>query len=56
MELRQVFNTIAKWGWLIGLADRGHLVLGARADIIRVTRIGTAGAVRGVWAQGRRVA
>lgn len=39
-----------------GLADRGHLVLGARADIIRVTRIGTAGAVRGVWAQGRRVA
>ena len=39
-----------------GLADRGHLVPGARADIIRVTRIGTAGAVRGVWAQGRRVA
>jgi len=39
-----------------GLPDRGHLVPGARADVIRVTRIGAAGAVRGVWVQGRRVA
>jgi len=39
-----------------GLADRGHLAEGARADVIRVTRIGGAGAVRGVWVQGRRVA
>ncbi len=39
-----------------GLTDRGHLVPGARADVIRVTRIGTAGAVRGVWVEGRRVA
>ncbi|MCB6179782.1 alpha-D-ribose 1-methylphosphonate 5-triphosphate diphosphatase [Rhodobacter sp. Har01] len=38
-----------------GLADRGHLSLGARADVIRVTRVGNAGAVRGVWVQGRRV-
>lgn len=38
-----------------GLTDRGHLVIGARADVIRVTRIGGAGAVRGVWVQGRRV-
>ncbi len=38
-----------------GLTDRGHLVPGARADAIRVTRIGAAGAVRGVWVQGRRV-
>ncbi len=38
-----------------GLSDRGHLVVGARADVIRVTRIGAAGAVRGVWVQGRRV-
>ena len=37
-----------------GLADRGRLEPGARADVIRVTRIGTAGAVRGVWVQGRR--
>lgn len=39
-----------------GLSDRGHLVVGARADVIRVTRIGGAGAVRGVWVQGNRVA
>lgn len=39
-----------------GLTDRGHLDLGARADVIRVARIGTAGALRGVWVQGQRVA
>jgi alpha-D-ribose 1-methylphosphonate 5-triphosphate diphosphatase len=38
-----------------GLADRGHLVPGARADVIRVARIGSAGAVRGVWVAGARV-
>ena len=38
-----------------GLTDRGHLVPGGRADVIRVARIGNAGAVRGVWVQGRRV-
>ncbi len=39
-----------------GLMDRGHVTIGARADIIRVTRINGAGAVRGVWVQGNRVA
>jgi alpha-D-ribose 1-methylphosphonate 5-triphosphate diphosphatase len=39
-----------------GLADRGHLSLGARADVIRVARIGGAGALRGTWVQGNRVA
>lgn len=40
-----------------GLADRGHLDVGARADAIRVTRVGpVAAAVRGVWVQGGRVA
>lgn len=39
-----------------GLKDRGHLDIGARADAIRVTRIGTAAAVRGAWVQGVRVA
>jgi alpha-D-ribose 1-methylphosphonate 5-triphosphate diphosphatase len=39
-----------------GLADRGRLDLDARADVIRVTRIGPAGALRGVWVQGLRVA
>ena len=38
-----------------GLDDRGHLVPGARADVIRVARIGAAAAVRGIWVEGRRV-
>jgi alpha-D-ribose 1-methylphosphonate 5-triphosphate diphosphatase len=39
----------------VGLTDRGHLVPGARADVIRVARVGAAGAVRGVWSHGVRV-
>lgn len=38
-----------------GLDDRGRLCLGARADVIRVARIGQAAAVRGAWVEGRRV-
>ena len=38
-----------------GLTDRGRLAIGARADVIRVTRIGPAAALRGVWVQGIRV-
>jgi alpha-D-ribose 1-methylphosphonate 5-triphosphate diphosphatase len=40
----------------VGLQDRGRLEVGSRADVIRVTRVGSAGAVRGVWVQGQRVA
>ncbi len=40
----------------VGLSDRGYIGAGARADLVRVTRVGTAGAVRGVWVDGRRVA
>lgn len=39
-----------------GLKDRGQLVPGARADVLRVARIGAAAAVRGTWVQGKRVA
>jgi alpha-D-ribose 1-methylphosphonate 5-triphosphate diphosphatase len=39
-----------------GLADRGHLDIGARADVIRVRRIGDAATLRGTWVQGTRVA
>lgn len=39
----------------VGLTDRGRVEVGARADLVRVARIGTAGALRGVWAQGLRV-
>ncbi|MDO9525669.1 MAG: alpha-D-ribose 1-methylphosphonate 5-triphosphate diphosphatase, partial [Gemmobacter sp.] len=38
-----------------GLIDRGHLDVGARADVIRVARIEGACAVRGTWVQGHRV-
>ena len=40
----------------VGLLDRGKIGLEARADLVRVSRIGSAGAVRGVWVQGQRVA
>ncbi|MFC3569035.1 alpha-D-ribose 1-methylphosphonate 5-triphosphate diphosphatase [Paracoccus simplex] len=39
-----------------GLTDRGALRPGARADVIRVARLGNASAVRGVWVQGNRIA
>ena len=38
-----------------GLADRGSLAPGLRADVIRVTRHGPATAVRGVWVAGAKV-
>ncbi|MFT5651935.1 MAG: alpha-D-ribose 1-methylphosphonate 5-triphosphate diphosphatase [Pseudorhodobacter sp.] len=39
----------------VGLPDRGHLTLGARADIIRVARVAQTGVLRGTWVQGKRV-
>ena len=39
-----------------GLADRGSLAEGMRADLIRVRRAGAVAAVRGTWSAGRRVA
>lgn len=39
----------------VGLTDRGHLVPGAQADVIRDARVGAAGALRGVWSQVARV-
>ncbi|PKP65442.1 MAG: phosphonate metabolism protein PhnM [Alphaproteobacteria bacterium HGW-Alphaproteobacteria-8] len=39
-----------------GLGDRGRLLIGARADLIRVARVSGAGALRGTWVQGKRVA
>ncbi len=38
-----------------GLTDRGTLAPGKRADLIRVHRIGNAGAIRGTWVAGQRV-
>lgn len=39
----------------VGLSDRGRIEQGARADLVRVSRLGQAGALRGVWVQGKRV-
>ncbi len=39
-----------------GLADRGRIEPGARADVIRVARAGGTAVVRGSWVQGGRVA
>lgn len=39
----------------VGLTDRGRIEVGCRADIVRVARIGQAGALRGTWVQGKRV-
>lgn len=40
-----------------GLADRGRIAVGLRADVVRVRRItGTAAAQRGTWVAGERVA
>jgi alpha-D-ribose 1-methylphosphonate 5-triphosphate diphosphatase len=39
----------------VGLSDRGAITLGRNADLVRVTRIGGTGALRGVWVRGTRV-
>jgi alpha-D-ribose 1-methylphosphonate 5-triphosphate diphosphatase len=39
----------------VGLADRGQLALGTRADLVQVHRYGKVPAVRGVWVAGQRV-
>lgn len=39
-----------------GLQDRGALMIGSKADVIRVARVGGAAAVRGTWVDGNRVA
>ena len=39
----------------VGLTDRGALSPGYRADLLRVSRFGETGAIRGVWVQGNRV-
>jgi alpha-D-ribose 1-methylphosphonate 5-triphosphate diphosphatase len=52
---RGVNTVTAAPAMAVGLPDRGQLTLGARADVIRVMRVGKTGAVRGTWAQGKRI-
>jgi alpha-D-ribose 1-methylphosphonate 5-triphosphate diphosphatase len=40
----------------VGLADRGEIAVGKRADLVRVKLMGGTPVVKGVWRQGERVA
>ncbi len=51
--IRTVTKTPAE---AVGLNDRGEIAVGKRADLIRISTVGTAVAVRSVWREGRRVA
>ena len=51
--IRTVTKTPAE---AVGLADRGEIAVGKRADLIRVHVAGDVPAVRSVWRGGRRVA
>jgi alpha-D-ribose 1-methylphosphonate 5-triphosphate diphosphatase len=41
---------------LLGLADRGRIATGLRADLVRVREIGTTPTVVEAWREGRRIA
>lgn len=41
---------------LLGLADRGRIAVGLRADLVQVREIGATPTVVAVWRQGRRIA
>ena len=40
----------------VGLADRGQIAMGLRADLLRFGRIGSVPVTRGLWVLGQRVA
>lgn len=50
--LRTVTKTPAD---AVGLNDRGRLVIGTRADLVRIRMAGKMPAIRGTWVQGVRV-
>jgi alpha-D-ribose 1-methylphosphonate 5-triphosphate diphosphatase len=39
----------------VGLADRGRIAQGARADLVRIAHVGGTPVVRGTWVRGHRV-
>lgn len=51
--VRMVTKTPAE---VAGLADRGEIAIGRRADLVRVALAGEMPVVKGVWREGRRVA
>jgi alpha-D-ribose 1-methylphosphonate 5-triphosphate diphosphatase len=57
VDLATAVRTVTKTpAEAVGLADRGEITAGRRADLIRVRTVGSVPIVRSVWREGRRVA
>jgi alpha-D-ribose 1-methylphosphonate 5-triphosphate diphosphatase len=57
IDLASAVRTVTKTpAEAVGLVDRGEIVAGRRADLIRVHVAGDIGVVRRVWREGQRVA
>jgi alpha-D-ribose 1-methylphosphonate 5-triphosphate diphosphatase len=57
IDLASAVRTVTKTpAEAVGLADRGEIVIGKRADLIRVHVAGDVPVVRSVWREGQRVA
>jgi alpha-D-ribose 1-methylphosphonate 5-triphosphate diphosphatase len=57
IDLPAAVRTVSKTpAEAVGLTDRGEIIAGKRADIIRVRSTEAAAAVRSVWREGNRVA
>jgi alpha-D-ribose 1-methylphosphonate 5-triphosphate diphosphatase len=57
IDLASAVRTVTKTpAEAVGLADRGEIAVGKRADLIRVHVAGNVPVVRSVWREGRRVA
>jgi alpha-D-ribose 1-methylphosphonate 5-triphosphate diphosphatase len=57
IDLAAAIRTVTKTpAEAVGLADRGEIAVGKRADLIRVHVAGNIPVVRSVWREGRRVA
>jgi len=57
IDLAAAIRTVTKTpAEAVGLADRGEIATGRRADLIRVQVAGDVPVVRSVWREGRRVA
>jgi alpha-D-ribose 1-methylphosphonate 5-triphosphate diphosphatase len=57
IDLASAIRTVTKTpAEAVGLADRGEIAIGRRADLIRVHIAHSVPVVRSVWREGRRVA
>jgi alpha-D-ribose 1-methylphosphonate 5-triphosphate diphosphatase len=57
IDLATAVRTVTKTpAEAVGLADRGEITPGRRADLIQVRTVGSVPVVRSVWREGRRVA